>query len=145
MRCRERPARRCDGCTVCCTGRDCSLGELRPEGHRDGVALGLRERQCRVVGQVHEHPRPASRLGMLRPSRHQVEMEMREPLGLGELHEVGLGASGRLFQRETQPAYEPTEQFTRVFDIGSRTVRYPEQASQQIWSDYPFDPFALSI
>jgi len=43
------------------------------------------------------------------------------------------------------PAYEPTEQFTRVFDIGSRTVRYPEQASQQIWSDYPFDPFALSI
>ena len=43
------------------------------------------------------------------------------------------------------PAYEPTEQLTRVFDIGSRTVRYPEQASQQICSDYPFDPFALWI
>ena len=41
-------------------------------------------------------------------------------------------------------AYEPTEQFTRVFDIGSRTVRYPEQASQQICGDYPSEPFALS-
>jgi para-nitrobenzyl esterase len=35
------------------------------------------------------------------------------------------------------------EQLTRVFDSDSRTVRYPEQASQQIWAGYPFDPFTL--
>lgn len=41
------------------------------------------------------------------------------------------------------PAYEPVEQLTRVFDVEPRTVRYPEQASQQIWAGYPFDPFTL--
>ena len=41
------------------------------------------------------------------------------------------------------PAYEPTEQLTRVIDVESRTARYPEQASQQIWADHLFDPFTL--
>ena len=41
------------------------------------------------------------------------------------------------------PAYEPVKQLTRVFGIDSRTTRYPEQASQRIWADHPFDPFAL--
>ena len=41
------------------------------------------------------------------------------------------------------PAYEPVEQLTRVFDVDSRTSRYPEQASQQIWAGHPFDPFTL--
>jgi para-nitrobenzyl esterase len=42
------------------------------------------------------------------------------------------------------PAYEPVEQLTRVFDVDSQTVRYPEQVSQQIWADYPFDPFPMN-
>jgi para-nitrobenzyl esterase len=41
------------------------------------------------------------------------------------------------------PAYDGVEQLTRIFDVQSRTTRYPEQASQQIWADYPFDPFSL--
>ena len=41
------------------------------------------------------------------------------------------------------PAYEPVQQLTRVFDVDSRTTRYPEQASQRIWADYPFDPFTV--
>jgi len=41
------------------------------------------------------------------------------------------------------PAYDPGEQLTRVFDVESRVMRYPEQASQQIWAGYPFDPFGL--
>jgi para-nitrobenzyl esterase len=41
------------------------------------------------------------------------------------------------------PAYESAEQLTRVIDTDSRTVRYPEQASQRIWADHPFDPFTL--
>ena len=42
------------------------------------------------------------------------------------------------------PAYEPMEQLTRVFDVSSTTARYPEQASQRIWADYPFDPFGVN-
>ncbi|HEY6648793.1 MAG TPA: carboxylesterase family protein [Mycobacterium sp.] len=42
------------------------------------------------------------------------------------------------------PAYEPVEQLTRVFDVSSTTERYPEQASQRIWADYPFDPFGVN-
>lgn len=42
------------------------------------------------------------------------------------------------------PTYEPVEQLTRVFDVKSPTTRYPEQASQRIWGDYPFDPFTLA-
>jgi para-nitrobenzyl esterase len=41
------------------------------------------------------------------------------------------------------PAYSADQQLTRVFDTESRTTRYPEQASQQIWAGYPFDPFTL--
>jgi para-nitrobenzyl esterase len=41
------------------------------------------------------------------------------------------------------PAYSADQQLTRVFDTESRTTRYPEQASQQIWAGYPFDPFRL--
>jgi para-nitrobenzyl esterase len=41
------------------------------------------------------------------------------------------------------PAYDPAEQLTRVFDAVPQTVRYPEQASQRMWADYPFDPFSL--
>jgi para-nitrobenzyl esterase len=41
------------------------------------------------------------------------------------------------------PAYNADQQLTRIFDAQSRTMRYPEQASQQIWADYPFDPFTL--
>ncbi|MGX9790415.1 carboxylesterase/lipase family protein [Mycobacterium sp. MMS18-G62] len=42
------------------------------------------------------------------------------------------------------PAYERVEQLTRVFDVSSTTTRYPEQASQRIWADYPFDPFGVN-
>ena len=35
------------------------------------------------------------------------------------------------------PAYEPVQQLTRVFDVDSRTTRYPEQASQRIWRTTP--------
>ena len=42
------------------------------------------------------------------------------------------------------PAYDPAGQLTRVFDADSRTAVYPEQASQRIWADYPFEPFALT-
>ena len=41
------------------------------------------------------------------------------------------------------PAYTADGQLTRVFDTESRTARYPEQASQQIWADHRFDPFTL--
>jgi para-nitrobenzyl esterase len=41
------------------------------------------------------------------------------------------------------PAYDSVEQLTRVFDTESRTTRYPEQASQQIWASCPFGPFTL--
>jgi para-nitrobenzyl esterase len=41
------------------------------------------------------------------------------------------------------PAYSADEQLTRVFDAESRTARYPEVASQQIWANHAFDPFAL--
>jgi para-nitrobenzyl esterase len=40
-------------------------------------------------------------------------------------------------------AYDHAQQLTRVLDVESRTVRYPEQASQQIWAGHPFDPFTL--
>jgi para-nitrobenzyl esterase len=42
------------------------------------------------------------------------------------------------------PAYEAVRQQTRVFDVSSTTTRYPEQASQRIWADYPFDPFGVN-
>jgi para-nitrobenzyl esterase len=42
------------------------------------------------------------------------------------------------------PAYDASQQLTRVFDVKSQTVRYPEQVSQQIWADYPFDPFPMN-
>ena len=41
------------------------------------------------------------------------------------------------------PSYNADQQLTRVFDEGSRTTRYPEQASQSIWASHPFDPFSL--
>ena len=41
------------------------------------------------------------------------------------------------------PAYSADQQLSRVFDVDPRTTRYPEQASQQIWADHPFDPFTL--
>jgi para-nitrobenzyl esterase len=41
------------------------------------------------------------------------------------------------------PAYDIAEQLTRVFDAPSGITSYPEQASQRIWADYPFDPFSL--
>jgi para-nitrobenzyl esterase len=41
------------------------------------------------------------------------------------------------------PPYETAEQLTRIFDVQPSVVRYPEQASQQIWAGYPFDPFTL--
>jgi para-nitrobenzyl esterase len=41
------------------------------------------------------------------------------------------------------PAYNADQQLTRVFDAISRTMRYPEQASQQIWANHHFDPFTL--
>jgi para-nitrobenzyl esterase len=33
------------------------------------------------------------------------------------------------------PAYDAAEQLTRIIDVESRTARYPEQASQQIWAN----------
>ena len=41
------------------------------------------------------------------------------------------------------PAYNADQQLTRVFGAESRTTRYPEQASQQIWANHRFDPFTL--
>ena len=41
------------------------------------------------------------------------------------------------------PAYDSVQQLTRVFDVESRTMRYPEQVSQQIWAGHSFDPFSL--
>jgi para-nitrobenzyl esterase len=41
------------------------------------------------------------------------------------------------------PGYSADEQLTRVFDAESRTTRYPEQTSQRIWADHPFDPFSM--
>jgi para-nitrobenzyl esterase len=41
------------------------------------------------------------------------------------------------------PAYDSVKQLTRVFDAQTRTTRYPEQPSQKIWANHPFDPFAL--
>jgi para-nitrobenzyl esterase len=41
------------------------------------------------------------------------------------------------------PAYSADRQLTRVFDAESRTARYPEQASQQIWANHRFDPFTV--
>jgi len=41
------------------------------------------------------------------------------------------------------PAYDPVNQLARVFDTQSTVARYPEQASQEIWARYPFDPFPL--
>ena len=57
-----------------------------------------------------------------------------------------IGAAWRAFATKGDPgwpAYEPAQELTRVIDIESRTARYPEQASQRIWADYPFDPFTL--
>jgi para-nitrobenzyl esterase len=42
------------------------------------------------------------------------------------------------------PAYDAHRQLTRVFGEESQTMPYPEQASQQIWADYPFDPFGVN-
>ena len=41
------------------------------------------------------------------------------------------------------PAYDATDQLTRVFDAESAVVRYPEQVSQAIWAGYEFEPFPL--
>jgi para-nitrobenzyl esterase len=57
-----------------------------------------------------------------------------------------MSAAWRAFATDGDPRwapYEPTQQLTRVIDVDSRTARYPEQASQQIWADHPFDPFTL--
>jgi para-nitrobenzyl esterase len=57
-----------------------------------------------------------------------------------------MSAAWRSFATNGDPgwaAYESGQQLTRVFDEESYTTRYPEQASQRIWSGYPFDPFCL--
>jgi para-nitrobenzyl esterase len=41
------------------------------------------------------------------------------------------------------PAYDADEELTRVFEVESRTARYPELASQRIWAKHRFDPFTL--
>jgi para-nitrobenzyl esterase len=41
------------------------------------------------------------------------------------------------------PAYDADGQLTRLFDAQPDIARYPEQASQQIWANHRFDPFAL--
>ncbi|MER7578712.1 carboxylesterase family protein [Kitasatospora sp. NPDC097691] len=35
------------------------------------------------------------------------------------------------------PAFDPEEQLTRVLDVRSETVRYPEQAARRIWAGHP--------
>jgi para-nitrobenzyl esterase len=58
-----------------------------------------------------------------------------------------MGAAWRAFATHGDPgwpAYSPDGQLTRVFDAESRTVRYPELASQLIWADHRFDPFTLN-
>jgi para-nitrobenzyl esterase len=57
-----------------------------------------------------------------------------------------MGAAWRSFATTGDPGwppYDPAEQLTRIFDVQPSVVRYPEQASQQIWAGYPFDPFTL--
>jgi para-nitrobenzyl esterase len=57
-----------------------------------------------------------------------------------------MSAAWRSFAANGDPgwaAYDAVGQLTRVFDVESRTTRYPEHASQRIWAGYPFDPFTL--
>jgi len=79
------------------------------EGEGDGVAFGRWKPLSLVVSHVDKHPRSAGVLGMVRHSRHQVEVQVGEPLGFGELHEVRLHAAGESLQSGAQAADEPTE------------------------------------
>ncbi|MDT5280348.1 MAG: para-nitrobenzyl esterase [Mycobacterium sp.] len=57
-----------------------------------------------------------------------------------------MSAAWRAFATDGDPgwaAYSAVEQLTRIFDAESRTTRYPEQASQQIWANHQFEPFTL--
>lgn len=66
------------------------------------------------------------------------------PQAMAVSHEMS--SAWRAFATNGDPgwsAYDADQQLTHVFDAQSRTVRYPEQASQQIWAGYPFDPFTL--
>jgi para-nitrobenzyl esterase len=39
------------------------------------------------------------------------------------------------------PAYGPEQRLTRVLDVESKTLPYPEEASHQIWRRHPRPPF----
>ncbi|MFE4515424.1 carboxylesterase/lipase family protein [Kitasatospora sp. NPDC056783] len=41
------------------------------------------------------------------------------------------------------PAFEPDGQLTRVLDVRSETVRYPEQTARRIWSGHPLTAYDL--
>ena len=79
------------------------------EGERDRVAFRRWKPLSLVVSQVGKHPRSAGGLGMVWQPWHQVEVQVGEPLCLGELHKVRLYAAGDGLWSAAQAAYEPTE------------------------------------
>ena len=46
---------------------------------------------------------------MFRQPRHRVDVQVGEPLGLGELHEVGLRAAGDRLQGGSEAVHQPTQ------------------------------------
>jgi para-nitrobenzyl esterase len=57
-----------------------------------------------------------------------------------------MSAAWRAFATDSDPGwpvYDADGELTLVFDVESRTARYPELASQLIWASHAFDPFTL--
>src|ERR1035437_4366964 len=79
------------------------------DGERDRVAFRRGEPLTLIVRNVGKPVRSASVLGVVRQPWHQVEVQVGEPLGLGELHEVCLNAAGDNLQCGAKATYEPTE------------------------------------
>jgi para-nitrobenzyl esterase len=42
------------------------------------------------------------------------------------------------------PAYDMRERCTRIIDTNPAVTAYPEEASRQLWADYPFAPVGLT-
>src|SRR5664280_2000656 len=79
------------------------------DGERDRVAFRRGEPLRLIVSQVGKHVRSASVLRVVRQPWHQVEVQVGEPIGPGELHEVCLHAAGDNLQCAAKATYEPTE------------------------------------
>lgn len=69
---------------------------------------------------------------MVRLPWHQMEVEVGEPLSLGELHEVRLHAAGDLLQCGGQAAYEPAHLVggAGVSSVNDLTCRVGTRTSQ---------------